>query len=190
MKSRTLRLGVMVLGALLAAAALPAMAQERLPATPKLYASAAEVEALIAKARAEHKGDDTNTVEIIVADGPYPVQLELRTGTTAPSLHKGQAELIYVIAGGCTLVMGGTLVDAKPGNGPNMSGTSIAGGTPRKIAKGDYILVPPDTPHWYTQVQGEFISATLAHADAECSCEIAACHNPQCAGAPSVRRQP
>ena len=82
----------------------------RRPIPTKLFATAAEVDAALAKAKAEHKGDDTNTVEVLVSVGPYPVQLEYRTGTTAPSLHKGQAELIYVVDGGCTLVTGGTLV--------------------------------------------------------------------------------
>jgi mannose-6-phosphate isomerase-like protein (cupin superfamily) len=124
----------------------------------KLFASAAEVEGLIAKARAEHKGG--NTVEIIASVGPYPVQLEYRTTATPPSVHKQQAELIYVVGGGCTLVTGGKLVNPKD-NGANLSGTAIEGGSSRKVAKGDYILVPPNTPHWYTDVQGEFISATL-----------------------------
>lgn len=124
----------------------------------KLFASAAEVESLIAKAKAEHKGG--NTVEIIASVGPYPVQLEYRTATTPPSVHKQQAELIYVVGGGCTLVIGGTLVNPKD-NGANLAGTAIQGGKSQKVAKGDYILVPPNTPHWYTDVQGEFISATL-----------------------------
>jgi mannose-6-phosphate isomerase-like protein (cupin superfamily) len=149
--------GFLLLATLLAFA-LPAAAQER-PAPPtKLFASAAEVEGLIAKARAEHKGG--NTVEIIASVGPYPVQLEFRTATTPPSVHKQQAELIYVVGGGCTLVTGGTLLNPKD-NGANLSGTAIQGGVPQKVAKGDYILVPPNTPHWYTDVQGEFISATL-----------------------------
>ena len=147
--------------AILMLAVLPAAAQEQAPPPVKLYASAAEVKQLLAKAKAEHKGDDTNTVEILANVGPYPVQLEYRTGTTPPSVHHGQAELIYVVDGGCTLVTGGALVDAKQGKGPNLSGTSIAGGTPQKVSKGDYILVPPDTPHWYTEVRGTFVSVTL-----------------------------
>lgn len=150
----------LLLAALLTAA-MPAgvFAQEATHPT-KLFASAAEVQAALAKAKADHKGDNTSTNEVLVSVGPYPVQLEYRTGTTPPSLHKGQAELIYVTDGGCTLVTGGTLVNAKP-NGNNMSGTAIQGGVPHKIAKGDYILVPPDTPHWYTEVQGNFTSVTL-----------------------------
>jgi len=151
---------IAVLAAFLAAAACPAAAQEAAPVPPKFFSSAAEVEKMIASARAEHK-PHTNTIRILAAYGDYPVQLEYRTDTTRPSLHKGHAELIYVIAGGCTLVMGGTLVDAKPGPGFNMFGTSIEGGTSRKVAKGDYIMMPPDTPHQYADPDGEFIAMTI-----------------------------
>jgi hypothetical protein len=96
---------------LLAAAiafALPAAAQEKPAAPPKLFASDAEVQSLLAKLRAEHKPGSSD--EIIVSVGPYPVELEYRTAATPPGLHKDKAELVYVVAGGCTLVTGGTLV--------------------------------------------------------------------------------
>jgi mannose-6-phosphate isomerase-like protein (cupin superfamily) len=100
-------------------------------------------------------------VEVIARVGTYPVQLEYRTGATAPSVHTGQAELIYVTDGGCTFLMGGTLVDPKP-NGGNVSGTGVTGGTSRTLAKGDFILVPAGVPHWVTAVQGgQFVSVTL-----------------------------
>jgi mannose-6-phosphate isomerase-like protein (cupin superfamily) len=112
------------------------------------------VQALIAKAKAEHKSG--NTVELVVNAQGYPFQLEYRTGTTPPSIHPTHAELIEVIEGSCTLVTGGTLVGAKPGAPGAMTtgGTAIEGGSPRKIAKGDYIMVPANTPHQYTEVQG------------------------------------
>lgn len=151
-----------ILTAALLVAAIPVCAHAQESSVPaKLFASAADVDAALAKAKAAHKGDNTNTAEVLVSVGPYPVALEYRTGTTAPSVHKGRAELIYVMDGGCTLVTGGKLVNAKEGAGGNESGTAIEGGTPRKISKGDYVMVPPDTPHWYTQVQGRFVSVTL-----------------------------
>lgn len=151
-----------LLMAALLVTAYPALAQAQESSVPtKLFASAAEVDAALAKAKAAHKGDNTNTAEVLVSVGPYPVALEYRTGTTAPSVHKDRAELIYVMEGGCTLVTGGKLVNAKDGAGGNMSGTGIEGGSPRKITKGDYVLVPPNTPHWYTDVQGRFVSITL-----------------------------
>jgi quercetin dioxygenase-like cupin family protein len=133
---------------------LPALAQ---PAAPtNLFSSAADVQALIAKAKAEHKSDAANTAEVVVTAQGYPLQLEYRTGTTPPSIHPAHAELIEVVEGSCTLITGGTLVGAKPGapGAMTIGGTAITGGTSRKIAKGDYVLVPANTPHQYTDVQG------------------------------------
>ncbi|MBV9550434.1 MAG: hypothetical protein JO256_12255 [Alphaproteobacteria bacterium] len=145
--------------AALLCAAAPAYAQT--PGPAPLYASAADVEQATARAKAAHKGDDTNTVEVIARVGTYPLQLEYRTGATAPSVHTAQAEMITVTDGGCTFVMGGTLVNPRP-NGGNISGTAVTGGTPYKLAKGDTILVPAGVPHWVTEVQGgRFVSITL-----------------------------
>ena len=131
----------------------PVLAQSA-PPPIKLYASSADVQALVAKAKAEHKTG--NTVELVVNDEGYPMQLEFRTDTTPPSIHPTHAELIEVIEGSCTLVTGGKLVGAKPAAPGAMtaSGTAIEGGSTRKVAKGDYILVPANTPHQYTEVNG------------------------------------
>ena len=138
---------------MLALACGTAFAQETARPT-KLYASSAEVKALIAKAKAEHK--DGNTVELVVNDEGYPFQLEYRTSTTPPSIHPANAELIEIIEGSCTLITGGKLVGPKPAAAGAMTqgGTAIEGGTSRKVAKGDYILVPANTPHQYTEVNG------------------------------------
>ena len=31
---------------------------------------------------------------------------------------------------------------------------AVEGGTSRKVGKGDYVLIPSNTPHWYTDPQG------------------------------------
>jgi mannose-6-phosphate isomerase-like protein (cupin superfamily) len=133
-----------VLIAALLCAPLPVLAQ---PAD-KLYASGADVQTLIAKAKADHKSDATNTVEPLALVTGYPVQLEYRTGGTPASIHPVQDEFIEVIEGACTLVTGGTLENKGTPT------ATIAGGTSRRIAKGDYVLVPANTPHQYTEVQG------------------------------------
>jgi len=132
---------------------LSAFAQPAAPPT-KLYASSAEVQTLIAQAKAEHKGG--NTAKLVVNDEGYPFQLEHRTSTTPPSIHPTHAELIEIIEGSCTLITGGKLIGAKPAAPGAMTqgGTAIEGGTPRKVAKGDYIMVPANTPHQYTEVKG------------------------------------
>src|ERR1700761_352953 len=145
--------------AVLLALMLPAAAQER-QVPIKLFAGSAEVDAALAKVRAERKPG--NNVVVLVSVGPYPAQLEYRIPGSPPSasVHKAQAEFIYIIAGGCTLITGGTLVDPKD-NGANMSGSGITGGMSRKVAKGDYIMVPPNTPHQYSDIQGELAMVTL-----------------------------
>jgi mannose-6-phosphate isomerase-like protein (cupin superfamily) len=135
---------------------LPALAQD-----VKLFSSSADVQKLIAEARAEHKPG--NTVKIIAATPGYPVQLEFRSADTPPTVHPMQDELIEVIGGGCTFITGGKLVGVKPGaeTGKTVAGTGIEGGTPRKVAKGDYIVVPAGTPHWYSAIQGELITVAV-----------------------------
>ena len=132
---------------------LSAFAQSAAPPT-KLYASGADVQALVAQAKAEHKGG--NTAKLVVNAEGYPFQLEHRTSTTPPSIHPTQAELIEVIEGSCTLITGGKMIGLKPAAQGAMTqgGTAIEGGTPRRISKGDYILVPANTPHQYTEVNG------------------------------------
>ena len=127
------------------------------PAPPpvKLFSSSADVQSLMAKAKAEHKTG--NTVELVVNDEGYPMQLEYRTDTTPPSIHPTHAELIEIIEGSCTLVTGGKMVGLKPAAAPGamtQNGVSIEGGSKQRVSKGDYIMVPANTPHQYTEVNG------------------------------------
>jgi len=147
-------------------APLPVAAQTP-PLPTRLFSSAGEVQALVAKAKAEHKSG--NTVELVVNAQGYPMQMEYRTETTPPSIHPKHAELIEVIEGSCTLITGGTLVGAKPGAPGAMTqgGTAIEGGSTRKIAKGDYVMVPANTPHQYTDVQGLIMMTLHMPVDAK-----------------------
>jgi mannose-6-phosphate isomerase-like protein (cupin superfamily) len=149
--------------AMLMAAPLPAMTQpvwaQPAPPPTKLFTAGADIPALIAKAKADQKSPNVNSTEPIATFMPYRIQLEYRTGLTPPTLHRGEAELVYVIAGNATLVTGGHLTGVlppRPGSTTD-SGTGIEGATPRKLAQGDYILVPPDTAHQFQDVNGEFV---------------------------------
>ena len=42
-----------------------------------------------------------------------------------------------------------------------LTATAIQGGSPRKVTKGDYIFVPANTPHQYTDIQGELITVAV-----------------------------
>ena len=123
--------------ALALAATLPAAAHTQHPV--KHFSSGADVAAMIAEAKAS--GGNKNI--LIANDEGYPVMMEFRVKQTNASNHPTQSELVEVLEGSCVLVTGGKLVDG-----------AIQGGTSRPIAKGDYALIPSNTPHWFTQPQG------------------------------------
>jgi len=51
-------------------------------------------------------------------------------------------------------VTGGKVVDGRSTGPGEIRGASIDGGTARKLGKGDVIIVPKGTPHWFKEVQG------------------------------------
>ena len=135
---------------LLAAAAV-VLAQQ--PAA-KTFTSAADVAAMIAKAKNERKADQANFIQALLQGAPYTVNLEYRVkGVVAnAAVHETEAEIFYVIDGAGTLTTGGKLRDEKRTNATNLSGTSIEGGSTRRVAKGDFFLVPEKTPHGFTEI--------------------------------------
>jgi mannose-6-phosphate isomerase-like protein (cupin superfamily) len=147
---------------ILTAAATGQRAAAQTPAPPtKTFASAADFQALIAKAKSEQKPGVPTVAENILALAPYNANLEYRTAVGPSALHKHEAELFYVLEGTGTIVTGGKLVNEKPTDAENLNGTAIEGGTSRPVAKGDLILVPENTPHWYSKVNGTLILMSL-----------------------------
>jgi mannose-6-phosphate isomerase-like protein (cupin superfamily) len=128
--------------------------------SPAPFSSAADIQGLIAKARSEHKDNGSNTIEPLVSIGPYIVNIEYRTGETPPTVHKGQFEYIQVLEGSATLIEGGKLENGK--GPPNLIvGTSISGGTSQVISKGDYVVIPPNTPHQFSTTKSPFIMTSV-----------------------------
>lgn len=150
-----------VIGAVLAGPVL--QAQGGAPAAAKLFASSADVRAMIAKAKAERKADQPNFSQPIVALAPYSANLEYRVGgLPAPaSTHAKDAEMFYVVEGTGTVITGGRLQNERATNADNASGTGIEGGDSRRIAAGDFVLVPQGTPHWFTQIDGALVLMAL-----------------------------
>jgi mannose-6-phosphate isomerase-like protein (cupin superfamily) len=139
-------------------APLPAFAQGAAP-PEKLFTAGADIPAVIAKARAAQKSPTVNSVEPVAESGPYRVLLEYRTGLTPPTVHHGQAELVYVLQGSASLASGGHLMGAKPmrPGATTDTGTDIMAEKHQALAKGDVVLVPAETAHQFQDVKGEFV---------------------------------
>jgi len=133
------------------------------PQPEKTFTSAADVMAMIEKAKNERKPDQANFNQPLLKLAPYTVNLEYRVeGIDTPAtVHEKEAEMIYVVDGAATLTIGGKLVGEKRTNPTNLSGTAVEGGTPRRISKGDYIFVPENTPHSFTKTQGTLVIMSI-----------------------------
>jgi len=139
-------------------AAVAARAQQ--PAPTKTYSSAADVAALLAKAKADHKEGQPTVVETILHLAPYNANLEYRSSVGPAAVHEKEAELFYVLDGSATLTTGGKLKDEKR-NGENLTGTGIEGGSDQAVAKGDVVIVPENTPHWFSKINGTIVLMSL-----------------------------
>ena len=140
--------------ALTAVLAGPAAAQPMTPAAIKTFASSGEVQQLIAKAKADRKGDAPTTIEPILSLGTYHANLEYRPIAGPAALHDTENELMVVIEGAGTITMGGQMMNPTRPNPTNQSAAAISGGTDTAVAKGDFIMVPHGTPHQITAVNG------------------------------------
>lgn len=117
------------------------------PAMMKTFIGNADIPALIAKAKADRKGDQPLVIVPMASVAPYNVNLEYRPGTSPAAVHEKDAEIMYVLEGSGAIVTGGKLVDEKRTNAANLNGTSIADGKSQAVVKGDLLIVPENTPH-------------------------------------------
>jgi glc operon protein GlcG len=90
-----------------------------------------------------------------IASGPdYSVSGSHREKAGQVEVHDKQTDVMYFVDGTATLVTGGKMVGGKVSGPGQWLGTSIEGGEERKVTKGDVVVVPAGTPHWFKEVPG------------------------------------
>jgi len=93
----------------------------------------------------------------LIETGRYKIHASRRTTPGMGEVHERDTDVIYVLDGTATFVTGGTLVDAKTVAQDEIRGSAISGGETRRLARGDVVVVPNGTPHWFTEVTGTFL---------------------------------
>ena len=86
----------------------------------------------------------------------YKVHASHRDAAGMAEVHEKDTDIIYVLDGTATFVTGGSVVGGKTTAQDEIRGTSIDGGEMRKLVKGDVIIVPNRTPHWFKEVTRPF----------------------------------
>ena len=67
-------------------------------------------------------------------------------------VHDKETDVIYMIEGEGTFVTGGTAVGLRSTRSGQWVGTDIKDGEAHHLTKGDVIVVPAGTPHWFKEV--------------------------------------
>ena len=67
-------------------------------------------------------------------------------------VHATGWEVHHIVDGSGTIVTGGTLVRSVDGSGARV--VTIAEGESRTVSRGDVIVIPAGTPHWYSHIAG------------------------------------
>ena len=96
----------------------------------------------------------------LISLAPYRIGLEVRSAKGIASVHKNNAEFMYVIDGEGIIETGGTVVNPRD-TGANIDGDSQAGSTINRMKKGDFIFVPKGVPHLARTEGSTFVLATM-----------------------------
>jgi mannose-6-phosphate isomerase-like protein (cupin superfamily) len=143
---------------LIAAVAFAAPAAAQAPAAdPTGFASAADVQAAVAKMAAGMKPGQGFAYAPLVRDGATVAALEYWKAPGKPAVHPDDAEYTIVIAGAGTLISGGRMVDPHVTRPDLVEGSRIEGGTTRALGVGDVMLIPAGTPHYFGITGGKLV---------------------------------
>jgi mannose-6-phosphate isomerase-like protein (cupin superfamily) len=138
--------------AILTILAASALAQD---ATKVVYFPAKQLDAELHRLPLNNIGE--SEINLIERTPGHAAILLRRTAPGKAEVHQNQADVWYVIDGGCVFVTGGTVVGGAQESPGEIRGASITGGEERQLAKGDFIRVPAGVPHWVKQVDGKEI---------------------------------
>jgi uncharacterized cupin superfamily protein len=97
-------------------------------------------------ANAINKGGPLVTAPDLIVSGSH------RDKAGQVEVHEKETDVIHVIDGEATFVTGGKMIGGKSTKPGQMMGKDIEGGETHHLTKGDVIVVPAGTPHWFKEV--------------------------------------
>jgi len=109
------------------------------------YWSAAELKSM--SRTLAHKSNARTSNQDLANWGADRALVVHRTGTGSAELHERDSDLMVIVSGAGTLVIGGSMPGSKTTAPGEVRGPSITGGDRQKIGPGDILHIPPKTPH-------------------------------------------
>lgn len=117
-----------------------------------LFFPAAEV------AEAHRRGD-----VLFGGDGtlPYAVHASRRDAPGEAEQHARHADLMFILQGRATIVIGGTIQMPRQTGPDETRGAGIENGREQAIGPGDAFIIRPGVPHWFREVRGPLLYFTV-----------------------------
>jgi mannose-6-phosphate isomerase-like protein (cupin superfamily) len=84
----------------------------------------------------------------------FGVMFLKRDAAGEAELHENETDIFYVVDGAATFVTGGTIEGGKTTAPGEIRGADLRGGQTHHLSKGDAIVIPKQTPHRFTAVDG------------------------------------
>ncbi|HYL72771.1 MAG TPA: hypothetical protein VEU96_01125 [Bryobacteraceae bacterium] len=142
--------------------------------------SSAEVQATVQKTASAPVSDQA--IRVISINGEYNVGVGVvhraKTAGRSPGggiEHSQITEVYHIIEGNATLVTGGTIENPRESspdgqvvkvlNGPSTGGGVVHDGVSRKVGPGDVVVIPPNTPHWFSEITSDQIVYLVVRVD-------------------------
>jgi mannose-6-phosphate isomerase-like protein (cupin superfamily) len=102
----------------------------------------------------------------IVSD-PGLIVLAMRREAGEAEYHDRTNHVFIMVDGEATMVVGGTMVDARRTAPDQMRAPSLEGGITYHLTKGDIITIPAKTPHWFKEVPTKTVAYYAVNMDSE-----------------------
>jgi mannose-6-phosphate isomerase-like protein (cupin superfamily) len=152
----------------------------KLPRGVATDVSNADIMAAVQKTAASPTSDQA--LRVVSINNEYNVSIGVvhrarrdRSQTGGAIEHSQITEVYHVISGNGTLVTGGMIqnpTESAPTspvvtvlNGPSTGGSSVQDGVSRTLGPGDVVIIPPNTPHWFTEITSDQIVYLVVRMD-------------------------
>lgn len=91
----------------------------------------------------------------VLENSEFKIAMSKRDKPGKVEIHAHDTDTFYIVDGEAEFVTGGTVVDLKEGANGESSGKEITGGETHHLTKGDVMVIPRGTPHWFKEVKGQ-----------------------------------
>jgi oxalate decarboxylase/phosphoglucose isomerase-like protein (cupin superfamily) len=157
-----------------------ALSAQHLPRGTATDVSSAEIQTMVQKTASAPVSDQA--IRVVSINDEYNVGIGVvhRAKTAGRGAgggieHSQITEIYHVIDGNATLVTGGTIENPKESgpdsqvvkvlNGPSTGGGTVQNGVSRKVGPGDVVIIPPNTPHWFSEITSDQIVYLVVRVD-------------------------